>query len=93
MKWLIALLGFLLLASVAPRCAVAAEASAPYLWHNVSVGAGGFAPNIIFSTAERDIAYLRTDIALVVEDHGIHGASHAEDGLDLFLAQVPLVVE
>ncbi len=62
MKWLIALLGFLLLASVAPRCAVAAEASAPYLWHNVSVGAGGFAPNIIFSTAERDIAYLRTDM-------------------------------
>lgn len=36
--------------------------STPYSWNNVAVGAGGFAPNIIFSTAERDLAYLRTDM-------------------------------
>ncbi|HXG81838.1 MAG TPA: hypothetical protein VNJ05_08565 [Sphingomicrobium sp.] len=34
----------------------------PYEWRNVTVGAGGFAPNIIFSRAERGLAYLRTDM-------------------------------
>lgn len=34
----------------------------PYHWRNVTVGAGGFAPNIIFSSAERGLAYLRTDM-------------------------------
>lgn len=34
----------------------------PYEWRNVTVGAGGFAPNIIFSPAERGLAYLRTDM-------------------------------
>jgi xyloglucan-specific exo-beta-1,4-glucanase len=33
-----------------------------YQWRNVTVGAGGFAPNIIFSRAESDLAYLRTDM-------------------------------
>jgi photosystem II stability/assembly factor-like uncharacterized protein len=35
---------------------------APYVWRNVTVGAGGFAPNIIFSRAEPGLAYLRTDM-------------------------------
>ncbi|HEX7026043.1 MAG TPA: xyloglucanase, partial [Gammaproteobacteria bacterium] len=33
-----------------------------YVWKNVSVGAGGFAPNILFSRAEKNLAYLRTDM-------------------------------
>ena len=33
-----------------------------YSWHNVSVGGGGFSPAIVFSRAERNLAYLRTDI-------------------------------
>jgi xyloglucan-specific exo-beta-1,4-glucanase len=35
---------------------------ADYRWKNVKVGAGGFAPNIIFSRAEKNLAYLRTDM-------------------------------
>ena len=34
----------------------------PYRWTNVTVGAGGYAPNIVFSEAERGLAYLRTDM-------------------------------
>lgn len=34
----------------------------PYHWANVTVGAGGYAPNIVFSPAERGLAYLRTDM-------------------------------
>ncbi len=34
----------------------------PYRWINVRVGAGGYAPNIVFSPAERGLAYLRTDM-------------------------------
>ena len=37
-------------------------AAEPYEWRNVTVGGGGFAPNIIFSRAERGLAYLRTDM-------------------------------
>lgn len=33
-----------------------------YHWRNIDVGAGGFAPNIIFSEAEESLAYLRTDM-------------------------------
>ncbi|MBB3062516.1 WD40/YVTN/BNR-like repeat-containing protein [Microbulbifer rhizosphaerae] len=33
-----------------------------YQWRNITVGAGGFAPNIIFSPAEEGLAYLRTDM-------------------------------
>lgn len=36
--------------------------SEPYVWRNVTVGAGGFAPNVIFSRVEPDLAYLRTDM-------------------------------
>lgn len=34
----------------------------PYHWRNVTVGGGGFAPGIVFSTVERGLAYLRTDM-------------------------------
>ncbi|WP_241659788.1 WD40/YVTN/BNR-like repeat-containing protein [Sphingomonas glacialis] len=37
-------------------------AAVPYHWTNVKVGAGGYAPNIVFSPAERGLAYLRTDM-------------------------------
>ena len=41
----------------------AAPGKAPgYLWRNVTVGGGGFAPDIIFSRAQRGLAYLRTDM-------------------------------
>jgi hypothetical protein len=37
-------------------------AAEPYRWRNVVVGGGGFAPNILFSPAEKGLAYLRTDM-------------------------------
>jgi hypothetical protein len=36
--------------------------SAHYQWNNVTVGGGGFSPNIVFSPVEQGLAYLRTDI-------------------------------
>ncbi|WP_233150812.1 WD40/YVTN/BNR-like repeat-containing protein [Sphingomonas mollis] len=39
-----------------------ALADVPYRWANVTVGGGGFAPGIVFSPIERDLAYLRTDM-------------------------------
>jgi photosystem II stability/assembly factor-like uncharacterized protein len=36
--------------------------SVPYVWNNAVVGGGGFAPGIVFSPAERGLAYLRTDM-------------------------------
>ncbi|HEX8668702.1 MAG TPA: hypothetical protein VF727_10065, partial [Allosphingosinicella sp.] len=53
------------LAAFALAGAGAAEervASAPYSWQNVTVGAGGFAPNIVFSRAEKGLGYIRTDM-------------------------------
>ncbi|MFD1950787.1 WD40/YVTN/BNR-like repeat-containing protein [Sphingomonas arantia] len=50
----------LALAMVTP--AGAAGPSLRYAWRNVTVGGGGFAPGIVFSTAERGLAYLRTDM-------------------------------
>ena len=44
---------------------VGATATQPmpnYIWRSVTVGGGGFAPDIIFSRAERGLAYLRTDM-------------------------------
>ncbi|MCC2975195.1 hypothetical protein LK533_00715 [Sphingomonas sp. PL-96] len=38
------------------------SAPAPYVWQNVVVGGGGFAPGIVFSPVERNLAYLRTDM-------------------------------
>lgn len=34
----------------------------PYQWRNVAVGAGGFAPGIIYSRSQPGLAYLRTDM-------------------------------
>src|SRR5579872_584241 len=42
---------------------LAASAQTPsYIWRNVTVGGGGFAPDIVFSRAQRGLAYLRTDM-------------------------------
>src|SRR5688572_4044225 len=38
------------------------DEAANYVWRNVKVGGGGFAPAIVFSRAERGLAYLRTDM-------------------------------
>jgi hypothetical protein len=40
----------------------AAAASEPYNWRNVRIDGGGFVPGIIFSRAERNLIYARTDI-------------------------------
>ena len=45
-----------------PAVNVLAAPAAPYAWRNVTVGGGGFAPGIVFSRAERGLAYLRTDM-------------------------------
>src|SRR6185437_9321862 len=43
--------------------AAAADQTTPnYAWRNVTVGGGGFVPDIVFSRAERGLAYLRTDM-------------------------------
>ena len=36
--------------------------STPYVWRNVVIGGGGFSPDILFSSAEKGLAYLRTDV-------------------------------
>ncbi|QNN66106.1 hypothetical protein H9L12_00235 [Sphingomonas rhizophila] len=41
---------------------VAATAPVPYRWTNVTIGGGGYAPNILMSSAEPSLAYLRTDM-------------------------------
>jgi xyloglucan-specific exo-beta-1,4-glucanase len=51
--------------SAASSPALAAQptaASVRYDWRNVALGGGGFAPGIVFSPAERGLAYLRTDM-------------------------------
>ena len=40
----------------------AALPRAPYDWRNVRAGGGGFAPGVIFSTAQKGLAWLRTDM-------------------------------
>src|SRR5215213_1425464 len=49
-------------AIAAPSLAWASPPGELYQWKSVTVGAGGFAPNIIFSRAEAGLAYLRTDM-------------------------------
>jgi len=49
-----------LLALTLPGASQAVES--PYRWYNVTVGGGGFAPNLIYSTAEQGLVYLRTDM-------------------------------
>lgn len=33
-----------------------------YAWHNVRIGGGGFTPGVLYSSAEKGLAYLRTDV-------------------------------
>ena len=59
------ILTFAFLALSAAGAALSTPAFAqnvPYQWQNVTVGAGGFAPNIIYSPVEKGLAYLRTDM-------------------------------
>ena len=37
-------------------------ATGPYLWKNVNITAGGFVSGLVFSPAQRDVVYARTDI-------------------------------
>jgi hypothetical protein len=57
--WRLAFLAALMLTSATVGAAAPAT---PYVWRNVVVGGGGFAPNLIFSPAEKGLAYLRTDV-------------------------------
>lgn len=60
----------------------AAPQSKPYTWNNVTVGGGGFSPNIIFSAVEPGLAYLRTDIGGIYRyDQGIHRWMPLQDGM------------
>ncbi|HET6533899.1 MAG TPA: hypothetical protein VFH03_25215, partial [Actinoplanes sp.] len=45
-----------------PDLAAAAVAADPYAWKNVRIDGGGFVPGIVFSRAERNLIYARTDI-------------------------------
>lgn len=60
MVWKVCALGALIALSAV---ATAADPrSERYVWRNVVVGGGGFAPNLLFSPAEPGLAYLRTDM-------------------------------
>jgi xyloglucan-specific exo-beta-1,4-glucanase len=39
-----------------------AAAASSYVWRNVRIGGGGYMPNIVFSPAEKGLAYLRSDM-------------------------------
>ncbi|UZK70288.1 hypothetical protein OKW76_04375 [Sphingomonas sp. S1-29] len=52
----------LLALAIAPATAADPEQGSAYRWRNVTVGAGGFAPNLVFSPIEPRLAYLRTDM-------------------------------
>ncbi|MFV0624281.1 WD40/YVTN/BNR-like repeat-containing protein [Sphingomonas sp. ac-8] len=57
-----AVIALALCAGVDVAAGPAASPAVPYDWRNVTLGGGGFAPGIVFSTAERGLAYLRTDM-------------------------------
>lgn len=59
-RWLIA--GVAIMLAIPVGSATAASGTTAYQWRNVKVGAGGFAPNIVFSRVEKGLAYLRTDM-------------------------------
>ncbi|SFN72001.1 hypothetical protein SAMN05428984_0369 [Sphingomonas sp. OK281] len=52
----------MMMAPLAVQGAARSQDAVRYRWTNVKVGAGGYAPNIVFSPAERGLAYLRTDM-------------------------------
>jgi xyloglucan-specific exo-beta-1,4-glucanase len=67
-------------------CTAAASAASPdeipYRWANVVVGGGGYSPNIIFSSAQSGLAYLRTDIGGIYRhEKGASGWQPLQDGL------------
>src|SRR4051812_22685058 len=51
-----------LVAALLAGTPIGAAPVAPYHWSNVVVGGGGFAPGIVFSSAAKGLAYLRTDM-------------------------------
>lgn len=60
---LIGLVALGTLSGVAQAPLAQAAPSAPaYVWRNVKVGGGGFIPGIVFSRAERGLAYARSDM-------------------------------
>jgi hypothetical protein len=48
--------------SAPPDTATPPAATGPSLWKNVNITAGGFVSGIVFSPAQRDVVYARTDI-------------------------------
>jgi xyloglucan-specific exo-beta-1,4-glucanase len=52
----------LIMVSLPSVVAAANPVAVPYIWRNITVGGGGFAPGVVFSLAERGLAYLRTDM-------------------------------
>lgn len=52
----------LAVALATPAAARTGGGVAPYSWRNVVVGGGGFIPGILFSRAERGLAYARSDM-------------------------------
>src|SRR5882757_351505 len=62
--------------------AAPAAAAGDYVWRNVKVGGGGFAPAIVFSRVERGLAYLRTDMGGAYRwDAGARGWIPLEDSI------------
>jgi xyloglucan-specific exo-beta-1,4-glucanase len=51
-----------LLFSIGASPASAAAQTQPYTWNNVAIGGGGFVPDIVFSPAQQNLIYARTDI-------------------------------
>ena len=59
---LVAVVGAVVVQAASGGAPVAAAAAERYDWRNVPVGGGGFVPGIIFSRAQKDLIYARTDI-------------------------------
>lgn len=57
-----ALMGAMLAGPLSLAVAQEGVPSVSYVWKNVKVGAGGFIPGIVFSRAEKGLAYLRSDM-------------------------------
>lgn len=53
---------FFIAALMAASLSASAPAQSRYTWQNVKVVAGGYVPGIVFSDAQRGLAYCRTDI-------------------------------
>lgn len=81
-RWPRAAAGAVLASILGAAPAAAAQSAPDYIWRNVTVGGGGFAPDIIFSRAQRGLAYLRTDMGGVYRwDAGRKTWIPLEDGI------------